>query len=350
MDQSFIVNILAHPDDDGPRLVFADWLEEQGECARSEFIRIQCELAKIGSPRIVLGDESDFHNTDEDGKHHCHLVSKGGPDYYVADSSHAPAVGDRVDVRVAVFSRGEVSRVRVVHGLLVRKIDRDNINRIVLKRDELSVPWPGADLRRREQELFKQHGPKWFDWVFGHWRSTGDDMTIKTADGWYLVRRGFIEQVTLPFAAWYGWPCVRCAGTGYHRYANGNLSDSAACEVCSGTGRCDGIGPTLVRTQPITRVECSDKEPDSYDAEAGWGWWSTVRGTDERERRRIPHEIGGLLLGMKMHRDHLQNGTWCVWGTEAEANAALSNALIRWALRYAAKGSGRSAGSSEPGV
>src|SRR6266545_333496 len=33
-----------HPDDDTPRLVFADWLQENGEEARAEFIRVQVEL------------------------------------------------------------------------------------------------------------------------------------------------------------------------------------------------------------------------------------------------------------------------------------------------------------------
>ena len=33
------------PDDDTPRLVFADWLQENGEEERAEFVRIQCQLA-----------------------------------------------------------------------------------------------------------------------------------------------------------------------------------------------------------------------------------------------------------------------------------------------------------------
>jgi uncharacterized protein (TIGR02996 family) len=38
--------ICAHPDDDTPRLVFADWLQEHGDEPRAEFIRIQIELAR----------------------------------------------------------------------------------------------------------------------------------------------------------------------------------------------------------------------------------------------------------------------------------------------------------------
>lgn len=43
----FLPAILATPDDDGPRLVFADWLEEQGDVDRAEFIRVQCRLAEL---------------------------------------------------------------------------------------------------------------------------------------------------------------------------------------------------------------------------------------------------------------------------------------------------------------
>src|SRR5262245_41398238 len=43
---AFLRTIRERPDDDGPRLVYADWLEEHGD-PRGEFIRIQCELAKL---------------------------------------------------------------------------------------------------------------------------------------------------------------------------------------------------------------------------------------------------------------------------------------------------------------
>jgi uncharacterized protein (TIGR02996 family) len=42
-----LAEIIANPDDDGPRLLFADWLEDHGEGRRAEFIRVQCELAKL---------------------------------------------------------------------------------------------------------------------------------------------------------------------------------------------------------------------------------------------------------------------------------------------------------------
>jgi uncharacterized protein (TIGR02996 family) len=46
----FIQEILASPDDDTPRLIYADWLEEQGD-PLGEFIRVQCELATLRAPQ-----------------------------------------------------------------------------------------------------------------------------------------------------------------------------------------------------------------------------------------------------------------------------------------------------------
>src|SRR6202011_4453577 len=46
-EQALLLAILDAPEDDAPRLIYADWLEERGE-PRGEFIRIQCELARLG--------------------------------------------------------------------------------------------------------------------------------------------------------------------------------------------------------------------------------------------------------------------------------------------------------------
>src|SRR4051812_38017921 len=41
--------VCANPDDDIPRLVFADWLQENGDEARAEFIRLQVQMARLES-------------------------------------------------------------------------------------------------------------------------------------------------------------------------------------------------------------------------------------------------------------------------------------------------------------
>jgi uncharacterized protein (TIGR02996 family) len=46
--------ILDDPDDDAPRLVYADWLEEHGDAERAEFIRLQLARAALEDhdPRV----------------------------------------------------------------------------------------------------------------------------------------------------------------------------------------------------------------------------------------------------------------------------------------------------------
>jgi uncharacterized protein (TIGR02996 family) len=52
--------ILESPDDDAPRLVWADWLEENGDPERAQFVRLQCELASL-DPGDIRGDEVSEH-------------------------------------------------------------------------------------------------------------------------------------------------------------------------------------------------------------------------------------------------------------------------------------------------
>ena len=52
-DDSFLSAILAAPDDDLPRMIYADWLDERGDPDRAEFIRTQIELARL--PRNAPG-------------------------------------------------------------------------------------------------------------------------------------------------------------------------------------------------------------------------------------------------------------------------------------------------------
>jgi uncharacterized protein (TIGR02996 family) len=46
-DQAFLQAICEAPEDDTPRLVYADWLEENGQPERAQFIRVQCERERL---------------------------------------------------------------------------------------------------------------------------------------------------------------------------------------------------------------------------------------------------------------------------------------------------------------
>lgn len=49
-EAAFLRSIAQAGDDLTPRLVFADWLEDHGDTARAEFVRVQCELASPSLP------------------------------------------------------------------------------------------------------------------------------------------------------------------------------------------------------------------------------------------------------------------------------------------------------------
>lgn len=53
-EDGFLHAIMETPDDDVPRLVYADWLEEHGD-PRAELIRVQCAEARLAA------DDQDRH-------------------------------------------------------------------------------------------------------------------------------------------------------------------------------------------------------------------------------------------------------------------------------------------------
>ncbi|MBA4062502.1 MAG: hypothetical protein C0501_02125 [Isosphaera sp.] len=55
--EAFLQRVRAFPDDDTPRLIFADWLEEQdGGVARATFIRVQVALTRLGDEADTVRD------------------------------------------------------------------------------------------------------------------------------------------------------------------------------------------------------------------------------------------------------------------------------------------------------
>src|SRR5262245_19453619 len=48
--EAILQSVIDHPEDDAPRLVYADWCEDHGDPDRAEFIRVQVELARL-APR-----------------------------------------------------------------------------------------------------------------------------------------------------------------------------------------------------------------------------------------------------------------------------------------------------------
>jgi len=144
----FLSAILAAPDDDTPRLVLADWIDEQGEAARAEFIRLQIRIAAL----------EEFC-----GCGRC-VKRRGGGQH-----TNGPCAVDQ---------------------------ERDTLP------DGRSRQ---AFLRMRERELFRDSGPKWWNDLPGAYRATVEaSLSIETACGVkYAVRRGFVEAIVC------SWPDCR---------------------------------------------------------------------------------------------------------------------------------------------
>src|SRR5262249_9755688 len=49
-EQAFLQDVIEHPDDDAPRLVYADWLDEHGKADRPAVIRLPRQLARHKDP------------------------------------------------------------------------------------------------------------------------------------------------------------------------------------------------------------------------------------------------------------------------------------------------------------
>jgi uncharacterized protein (TIGR02996 family) len=106
---AFLAAIRDDPDDDGPRLTFADWLEEQGD-PRGEFIRVQCALDRI--------DEDDPRR-EELERREAELLGQHGEAW-----RDSPPEGVEVDfkrglpsfwVRAEVLARDRVSQWLTAH-------------------------------------------------------------------------------------------------------------------------------------------------------------------------------------------------------------------------------------------
>ena len=67
---AFLRAIIADPDDDLPRLVYADFLDETGDPDRAEFIRVQCRLAET--------EEHDPHFRELEDREHALLAANEG--------------------------------------------------------------------------------------------------------------------------------------------------------------------------------------------------------------------------------------------------------------------------------
>jgi uncharacterized protein (TIGR02996 family) len=292
-EPAMLAVICAEPEEDTPRLMYADWLDEHaesvpcpvssqldpgwaahlkccdhtgsvpdGRAARAEFIRVQCELARWRCPwcegrGTLLGSAGDRGNPACD----CGVLA----------------------------------------------------------------------LRTRERELFERHRIAWFHspgvYAVLHLRQTAGTHGIGC-----VVSRGFVSHLTVPRLDTLLTTCQMCQGGGYVPTDR----DDNTCEVCGGSG----LVPTPAARelfggpdcQPVTGVRVSDREP-LWDGTVGLhGWFRDDTGTNPSDLPDLPAALWDALL----LPGHIYYRNWKGADTAADAHLALSAAVITF-LRRAVK-------------
>jgi uncharacterized protein (TIGR02996 family) len=105
---ALLAAILDNPTDDTPRRIYADWLQEQGQDDRAEFIRVQVELARREKwPEELVRRESQLRN-------HCMVESlqeKWFPGWKGWSLTTGAAQFSRMGRQSGLVSRGFISAI-----------------------------------------------------------------------------------------------------------------------------------------------------------------------------------------------------------------------------------------------
>jgi uncharacterized protein (TIGR02996 family) len=189
---ALLAAVLAAPDDDTVRKAFADYCRENGQEERADFIEVQLEIAR-----------------------RC-------------DGFTAPPLSEEMRLKLEEIQP-------------LRDVEKDLFH---------SFGWPWAT---------DGAPPGWFDdlpapqgrmCVALSWEYYAEPFPI------YTVTRGFVSEIRCTLAEWCGGVCERCDGWTFdtqHDERTGR-TDHVACQTCNQTGRTPGIGPAVVRSQPVTSV------------------------------------------------------------------------------------------------
>lgn len=268
--------ILERPDDDAPRLVYADWLDERagpGDADYAAFIRCQIELARLPA-------------CDSDPP--CKLLNEGIPEEAQGWCLNCCHHGKRRDELLA-------------------------------RERELWGSYPDSTMR----EVIRRECPPLESWnvLPGTWCQPGHYTGTPLA----IVRRGFVDEIRCTAAAFVGGPCGRCEGEGGRMDYDVSEEAPTFCIPCDGTGRTPGLAAALAGRQPIVSVVLTDKRPDcNNDPSPRWAWFNGMRWGGDDDPANLPYElfhplggdVGDGLDGMREYE------------SEADALAALSAACV----------------------
>lgn len=272
---AFLAAIAANPDDDLPKLVFADWLDERNDPAAFE------QREAVALRRVLAAPEDD----------------RPRQEYAAVCEQYANCAGN------GEFSDGRKERAEFIRV-------QCELAKLNLRNDGLPLrDYPGQDfdrrltLEKRERDLWVQYCTQWFRNPNRLYRYNAGHPEYVAGGIVFNAIRGFVSHVRCSLDDWCGGVCDW----------SGYSGDHSECRHCGGTGRTPALGPPLVRRQPITTVRVNlTPVVERFDGSALAHW------TD------IPADV---------HR-HLGANEWSGrTAGEATENAhqGLSTALIAWA-------------------
>jgi len=275
---AWLASIREMPDDDNRRMIAADFLEDNGEGERAEFIRCQVELAK--TPELVWRNK---------------LLHKAE---WQAIRPRAEPWGERFELASPSDAIG------------VYHYRETNPNHVKLY-GRMSALADGI------------YGP-----TLG---------PLALHRGTWVAERGFVSRVSGPLVSLIGERgCNRCVGGGREpadRHGNVYVGE---CPDCTGTGRTSGVLRELVKREPVAArgIEVTDREP-SLNTTGNVCWFHEAVPHSSRvtpdERRRydlatLPADVFDALPPQAGGEKHSR----CQWYKSADAaRAALSAAILR---------------------
>jgi uncharacterized protein (TIGR02996 family) len=294
-EDALLAAVVAAPEDDLPREVYADWLDENptDTCYR---------CAGVGSNRVAV---DRYHTKFQQMT--CSDCSGSGR---VSNGNAERAEFIRIQIEIAKQPVHENGGCEVCG-------DSPIVGRWCVgclpERDRLEA------LRARERALIDRHAAEWF------WRPPGFEVTTdppgRFAGGsWLFVRRGWPDEVRVPtLATWCGGECQRCdpPGSGYR----GEGESRWFCGHCR-WGQAEGIGREVCKRHPVQVVRVSDKAP--HRDRLGIYQWSATGLEMVPESAELPDDLFTAMEGLagQLGANVLE------FDTADAANELLSRALL----------------------
>lgn len=339
--------VAARPDDDTPRLVYADWLDDNAGT-------IDCP--KCGGSGYQPPTAADFlfvrERVGPDG-HVTRYVEMGPVNFRPPPKcDRCRGTGAVADGRAA---RAEFIRVQVELARSFPDLDSPCMCKAV--EDKFHCPrcmaWDESEsLRERERRLWGSWpdrddqrtyfhnllggGDPPTEWVILPGSMASNAMGQRAA----VVRRGFVDEVRLSLAALVGGACPRCEGrTWWHRDGREDdprdVGGPMDCEACGMTGRTPGLAPALGRVVGLRAVVPIGIEPrqGTRDNTVSAYAWSCRPGSTGASF--LPPEIFRLLPGGR--KDELLGTNLMVYPSHPEAMEAASTAALAFCKSEAAR-------------